>query len=209
VHIRRKLGFGEPVEKGRSDQAERPFHFRADKTNKYRDNSQNPHDNRYAVGYKTGMGNDFFGEMIDYVYRFLTDIEENKYKMGEINKIVDRHNSSMTQKWIPWMNYDRLAVANAFQTWIADTMKNDHSSELRDSEANVAASSNQEIKETSHDLFPIDGEGNAQQSSSSVHPVSSGNGESVEDEWVEDDGWMVKYDMYGNVVDAHKHYKDP
>jgi hypothetical protein len=68
------------------------------------------------------------------------------------------------------MNYDRLAFANAFLTWIADTMKNDHSSEQRDIEANVAASFNQEIKKTSHDLFPIDGEGNAKQSSSSAHP---------------------------------------
>jgi hypothetical protein len=125
--------------------------------------------------------------------------------MGEIKKITDRHNSSMTPKWIHSMNYDPHAFANAFQAWLSEVMKNYHSSKQRDSEAAVAASSHQEIKKTSHDLFSSVEKDNTHQSSSSVHPVSSGDEGSVEkDGWIEEDGWMVKRDMYGNVMDVYR-----
>ncbi len=121
--------------------------------------------------------------------------------MGEINKIAGRHNSSMTPKWIHSMNYDRHAFENAMQSWPSDMTKINHSSEQRHSDANIPASSNEAIEKTSHDRFPSDEEGNTQQSSS-VHPVSS-----KDEGWNEDGEWMVKYDMYGNVVDIRKRYE--
>jgi hypothetical protein len=86
------------------------------------------------------------------VYHILTEIEEKRYKMGEIHKIADRHNSSMTPKWVPSMNYDPHAFVNAFQAWLSELLKNYPSSKQRDSDSTVAASSQQEIKKTSHDL---------------------------------------------------------
>jgi hypothetical protein len=203
VHIRRKHGFGDPAEKRDSDQAD-AFYFHADKTNKNREHSQDHHDNnRYTIGYKTGRGNNDFGDIVDYVYRFLTEIEEMRYKMGEINRIADKHNSSMTPKWIPSMNYDRQAFPNAIHAWLSNLTKNNRSAEQGHSNANAAATSNQEIKKTSHDLFPSDEEDNTQQLSSSVHPASSGD-----QGWIKKEGWKVKYDMYGNVLDAYKCYED-
>jgi hypothetical protein len=205
VHIARKHGTGNPAEF--KVQAGGPFSFHPDKANKNREYSQrHPNNNRHTVGYKkTGRGNDDFGAMVDYMYRFLTYFEENLYKMGEIKKITDRQNSSMNPKWIHSMNFDPHAFANAFQGWLSEVMKNDHSSKQRDSEAAVAASSHQEIEKTPHDLFSRVDKDNTHQSSSSVHPVSSRDeGSTEEDGWIEEDGWRVKRDMFGDVIDAYR-----
>jgi hypothetical protein len=212
VHIGRKHGSGDPGEKRDSDQAGRPVSFHLDKTNKNREYSQSyPNNNRYNLGYKTtGRGNDAFGDMVDYMYRFLTYFEENVHKTGEIKRIADRHNSSKTPQWVPLMKYNPHAFANAFQAWLSEVMKNYQSSKQRDSDTTAAASSNQEIKKTSLDLSSSVEKANTHQSSSSVDPVSSENTvesmlkKAKENDWKEEDGWMVKRDMYGNVRDVYK-----
>jgi hypothetical protein len=169
VHIARKHGTGNPAEF--KVQAGGPFSFHPDKANKNREYSNN---NRYTVGYKTtGRGNDDFGAMIDSMYRLLTYFEENIYKTGEIKRIADKHNPSMTPKWFPLTNYDPQTFANAFQTWLSEAVKDYHSSKQRHSDTTVAASSNQEIKKTSLDLSSNVEKGNTHQSNSSVNPVSS------------------------------------
>lgn len=204
VHIRRKHGFGNPVENKDSGQVDA-----ADKTNNNREYSQrHPNNSRYTVGYKTTRrGNDNFGDMIDYMYRFLTTFEENIYKTGEIKRIADRYNSSMTPKRFPSTSYDPRAFANAFQAWLLEEMKNYHSLKQRDSDTRVAASSNQEIKKT-HDPFSSVEKDNTLQSSSYLHPVSSRGGGVIndgwKDEWIEEDGWMIKRDMYGNLMSAYR-----
>jgi hypothetical protein len=213
VHIGRKHGSGGPAEKRDSDQAGGPFSFHPIKTNENRRYSQShPNNNRYTVGYKTtGRGNDDFGAMIDSMYRLLTYFEENIYKTGEIKRIADKHNPSMTPKWFPFTNYDPQTFANAFQTWLSEAVKDYHSSKQRHSDTTVAASSNQEIKKTSLDLSSNVEKGNTHQSNSSVNPVSSKDKleiylETLKDNggWREEDGWMVKRDMYGDVRDLHK-----
>jgi hypothetical protein len=120
--------------------------------------------------------------------------------MDEINRIVDRHN---TPTWIPSLKHDRHTFGNYFRAGLSDMMKNGHSSEQRDSKANVAISSNQENEKTSSALLPVKEGESAKQSSATLHPGSSG-----EKGWVEEDGWRVKYDMYGNVVDLYRHYQN-
>jgi hypothetical protein len=212
VHIGRKHGSGDPVEKGDSDQARRPFSFLPYKRNKNGEYSQTPNNNRYNGGYKTvGNGNDDFGAMIDHMYRLLTYFEENIYKTGEIKRIAHKHNSSMTPKWFPLTNYDPQNFANAFQTWLSEAVKTYHSSKQRHSDTTVAASSHQEIKKTSLDLSSNVEKGNTHQSSSSVNPVPSKDElesylETLKENggWKEEDGWMVKRDMYGDVRDLRK-----
>jgi hypothetical protein len=204
VHIGRKHSFGDPVEKSDSDQAERSFFIHADR-NKKKGYSQYHNKYRHTEGYKRGRRNDDFGDIIDYVYHILTEIEEKRYKMGEIHKIADRHNSSMTPKWVPSTNYDSHAFVNAFQAWLSELLKNYPSSKQRDSDSTVAASSQQEIKKPSHDLFSSFEKDNTRQSSSSIHPVSSGDEGSIDkDGWIVEDGWKVKRDMYGNVMSAYR-----
>lgn len=212
VHIGRKHGSGGPAEKRDSDQAGGPFSFHPIKTNDNRRYSQShPNNNRYTVGYKTvGRGDDAFGDMVDYMYHLLTYFEENIYKTGEIKRIAGKHNPSMTPKWFPLTNYDPQTFANAFQAWLSEVMKNYQSSKQRDSDTTAAASSNQEIKKTSLDLSSNVEKGNTHQSSSSVDPVSSENTvesmlrKAKENDWKEEDGWMVKRNMYGDVIDVYK-----
>jgi hypothetical protein len=84
-------------------------------------------------------------------------------------------------------------------------LKNYPLSKQRDSDSTVAASSQQEIKKPSHDLFSGFEKDNTRQSSSSIHPVSSGDEGSIDkDGWIVEDGWKVKRDMFGNVMSAYR-----
>ena len=84
VHMERMHGSGDPAEKRDSDQAGRPFTFHPDRRSKNTEYSQShPNNSQSHMRYKTtGMGNDYSGDMIDYMYRFLTNFEENTYKAG-------------------------------------------------------------------------------------------------------------------------------
>jgi hypothetical protein len=91
VHIGRMHGgLGDPVEKGDPNQAEKSFSSDPNRQNKNRKypfnrNDSILHSTNHVV---TDRANESFGDTIDYVYRFLTEIEEKKYKMGEIKGLL-------------------------------------------------------------------------------------------------------------------------
>src|SRR5215204_3369927 len=84
VHINRAhSGFGEPVEKGRLGRAEISLSWDSNNSIAYRKYSPNQ-----------SKDNEKNGDIIDYVYNFYRRFEENKYEVGEINRIIRQHSSS-------------------------------------------------------------------------------------------------------------------
>src|SRR5829696_7038133 len=102
VHIDRAHGgFGEPVEKGRLGRAEKSLSLDYNKVSK--DNEKN-------------------GDIIDYVYNFLKGFEENEYKVGEINRIINQHSSSKSPGLMSSINNGTLRP-NTNTNTIIDTAR--------------------------------------------------------------------------------------
>lgn len=98
VHIRRAhRGLAEPVEKG--DLAEKSLSMDPNKPNIYRKYSPNQRkSNRLSCGYEKvskDKDNENNGDIIDYVYSNLKEIEEKEYKISEIKRIISQHRSSV------------------------------------------------------------------------------------------------------------------
>jgi hypothetical protein len=97
VHINRAhSGLGEPVEKGRLGRSEKSLSSDSNNSIAYRKYSPNQSkSSRLSFGYeKVSKDNEKNGDIIDYVYNFYRRFEENKYKVGEINRIIRQHSSS-------------------------------------------------------------------------------------------------------------------
>ncbi|HYZ65814.1 MAG TPA: hypothetical protein VE574_03715, partial [Nitrososphaeraceae archaeon] len=97
MHISRAhSGLGEPVEKGRSGRADKSLSWDSNNSIAYRKYSPNQSkSSRLSFGYeKVGKNNEKNGGIIDYVYNFFRGLEENKYKVGEIHRIINQHISS-------------------------------------------------------------------------------------------------------------------
>ena len=97
VHINRAhSGFGEPVEKGRLGRAEKSLSSDSNNSIAYRKYSPNQSkSSRLSFGYeKVSKDNEKYGDIVDYVYNFLKGLEENKYKVGEIKRIINQNSSS-------------------------------------------------------------------------------------------------------------------
>jgi hypothetical protein len=97
VHINRAhSGFGEPVEKGRLGREDKSLSWDSNNSIAYRKYSPNQSkSSRPTFGYaKVSKDNEKYGDIIDDFYNFLRGLEENKYKVGEINRIINQHRSS-------------------------------------------------------------------------------------------------------------------
>jgi len=98
VHINRAhSGFGEPVEKGRLGRAGISLSWDSNNSIAYRKYSPNQ-----------SKDNEKNGDIIDYVYNFLRGFEENKYKVGEINRIINQHRLSESPRLMSWINNGTL-----------------------------------------------------------------------------------------------------
>ena len=97
MHINRAhSGFGEPVEKGRLGRAEKSLSSDSSDSIAYKKYSPNQSkSSRLSFGYeKVSKDNEKYGDIIDYVYNFFRGFQENKYKVGEIHRIINQHISS-------------------------------------------------------------------------------------------------------------------
>jgi hypothetical protein len=97
VHISRAhSGFGEPAEKGRLGRAEESLSSDSKNSISYRKYSPNQSkSSRLSFDYeKVSKDNEKYGDIVDYAYNFLRGLEEKKYKVGEIKRIINQHRSS-------------------------------------------------------------------------------------------------------------------
>jgi hypothetical protein len=215
MHIgRMHEGLGDPVEKGDPNQAEKYYSSDPNRQNKSRKypfnrNGSNLHSTKYEV---TDRDNESLGETIDYVYRFLTEIEEKKYKMSEINRITNKHNSSAIPGWVPAVNYVHPPTMNTMGAWLLHIMRNIHSSPFpqKYSDPINISSSKDANEKTPKVSFPSNDKHKEkkQQSDLTDHSIHSGNNTSEEDASLYA-RWVIKRDMYGNIIDAYKYYKEP
>jgi hypothetical protein len=94
VHINRAhSGFGEPVEKGRLGRSDKSLSSDSNNSIAYRKYSPNQSkSSRLSFGYeKVSKDNEKYGDIIHYVYNFFKGLEENKYKVGEIKRIINQN----------------------------------------------------------------------------------------------------------------------
>jgi hypothetical protein len=125
VHIDRAHGgFGEPVEKGRLGRAEKSLSLDSNNSIAYRKYSPNQSKgSRLSFGYeKVSKDNEKNGDIIDYVYNFLKGFEENEYKVGEINRIINQHSSSKSPGLMSSINNGTLRP-NTNTNTIIDTAR--------------------------------------------------------------------------------------
>jgi hypothetical protein len=125
VHINRAhSGFGEPVEKGRLGRAEKTLSSDSNNSIAYRKYSPNQiKSSRLSFGYeKVSKDNEKNGDIIDYVYNFLRGFEENKYKVGEINRIINQHRLSESPRLMSSINNGTLLPSTNTNT-VIDTAR--------------------------------------------------------------------------------------
>jgi hypothetical protein len=215
VHIgRMHKGVGDPVEKGDTNQAEKSFSLDPNRQNMSRKypfirNDSNHHSTKYWV---TDRDNESVGDIIDYVYHFLTEIEEKRYKMSEINRITNKHNSSAAPGWVPSINYIHPPTINTIGAWLLHIMRNIHSSPFLQTYSHpINISSSKEANEKTPKVsFP----GNDKHKEKKQQSDLIGQSIHSENDLSEEDTslyarWVIKRDMYGNIIDNYKYYKEP
>ena len=140
VHISRAhSGFGEPVEKGRLGRSEKSLSSDSNNSIAYRKYSPNQSkSSRLSFGYeKVSKDNEKYGDIIHYVYNFFKGLEENKYKVGEIHRIINQNSASKSPGLMSSINNGTLrpntntnTINNIARTRPVNSMNNTDSSRL-------------------------------------------------------------------------------
>jgi hypothetical protein len=101
---------------------------------------------------------------------------------------------------------------NTTEVWLLYIMRNIHSSPSPQahSDANDTSSSKEGNEKTPKVSFPSSDKHNEKKhySDLSERSIHSGNDASEEDTSLYA-RWVIKRDMYGNIIDAYKYYKNP
>jgi hypothetical protein len=165
VHINRAhSGFGEPVEKGRLGRAEKSLSSGSNNSIAYRKYSPNQStSSRLSFGYeKVSKVNEKYGDIIDDFYNFLRGLEENKYKVGEIKRIINQHRSSESPGLVSSINNGTLrpntntnTIIDNARTRPVNSLNNADSSRLvhTHSARNSTAGSSEATRKTTDSSF--------------------------------------------------------
>jgi hypothetical protein len=106
--------------------------------------------------------NENYGDIIDYVYNFLRGFEENKYKVGEINRIINQHSSSKSPGLMSSINHGTLrpntntnTIIDTASTRPGNSLNNTDSSRLvqTHSTRNSTAGSSEATQKTTDSSF--------------------------------------------------------
>jgi hypothetical protein len=165
VHINRAhSGFGEPVEKARLGRSEKSLSSDSNSLIAYRKYSPNQSkSSRLSFGYeKVSKVNEKYGDIIDDFYNFLRGLEENKYKVGEIKRIINQHRSSESPGLMSSINNGNLrpntntnTIIDTARTRPVNSLNNTDSSRLvkTHSTRNSIAGSSQPTQKTTDSSF--------------------------------------------------------
>jgi hypothetical protein len=204
VHIRRTHeGLGNPMKKGDLNQAEKSLSSDSNRLNKnkeypfYRNNS-----NLRSTNYGATDGDkECIGEAIDYVYRFLKEIEEKKYKLGEINRITNKHGSSAIPGGVP----PSIPLHEYVSGMAPPYIRNLHSSPSpqTNSDAINFSNSKEATEKDTKAPYLSNYKHKEKEQHSDLHSYTSEEDTSLYAKWI------IKRDAYGNIVSVFKHYEDP
>jgi hypothetical protein len=209
VHINRAhSGFGEPVEKGRFGRSEKSLSSDSNNSIAYRKYSPNQSkSNRLTVGNeKVSKDNEKNGDIIDYVYNFYRRFEENKYKVGEINRIINQHSSSESpglmssiNNGTPRPNTNTNTIIDTARIRPGNSLNNTDSSRLvqTHSTRNSTAGSSEATQKTTDSSFST---------SNKYEKLRSGlhMGKEISPD-PEDPSkiWVIKRNFLGDIVDLY------
>jgi len=205
VHINRAhSGFGEPVEKGRLGRAEKSLSSDSNNSISYRKYSPNQ---SLSFGYeKVSKDNEKYGDIIDFVYNFFRGFEENKYKVGEINRIINQHRASESPGLMSSINNGTLrpntntnTIIDTARTRPLNSVNNTDSSRLvqTHSTRNSTAGSSEATQKTTDSSFST---------SDKYEKLRSGlhMGKEISPD-PEDPSkiWVIKRNFLGDIVDLY------
>ena len=209
VHINRAhSGFGEPVEKGRLGRAEKSLSSDSKNSISYRKYPPNQSkSSRLSFGYeKASKGNEKYGDIIDDFYNFLRGLEENKYKVGEIKRIINQHRSSESPGLMSSINNGNLrpntntnTIIDTARTRPVNSLNNTDSSRLvqTHSTRNSTAGSSEATQKTTDSSFS---------SSDKYEKLRSGLGiweEICPDPEDPSIMWFIKRNGMGDIIDLY------
>ena len=209
VHINRAhSGFGEPVEKGRFGRSEKSLSSDSNNSIAYRKYSPNQSkSNRLTFGNeKVSKDNEKSGDIIDYVYNFYRRFEENKYKVGEINRIINQHSSSESPGLMSSINNGTLhlntntnTIIDTARTRPANSLNNTDSSCLvqTHSTRNSTAGSTEAAQKTADSSFATSDK--YEKLSSGLHNWK----ELCSDPEDPSKTWVIKRNGMGNIMDLY------
>jgi hypothetical protein len=209
VHINRAhSGFGEPVEKGRLGRADKSLSSDSNNSIAYRKYSPNQSkSNRLTSGYeKVSKDNEKNGDIIDYVYNFYRRFEENKYKVGEINRIIRQHSSSESpglmssiNNGTPRPNTNTNPVIDTARTKPGNTLNNTDSHRLvqTHSTRNSTASSSEATQKTTDPSFSTSDK--YEKPRSSLLPWTERLPDSDDPSKI----WVIKRNGMGDIIDLY------
>jgi hypothetical protein len=129
--------------------------------------------------------------------------------MGEIIRITNKLNSSTIPEGVPSVNYVHPPTMNIMGALLLYKMWNIHLSPSPQtfSDANDTSSSKGASEKTPNISFPSSDKHNEKKHHSdlSERSIYSGN-DASEGDTSSYARWVIKRDMYGNIIDAYKYY---
>jgi hypothetical protein len=159
---------------------------------------------RLSFGYE--KDNEKNGDIVDYVYNFLRGLEENKYKVGEIKRIINQHRSSESPGLMSSINNGTLRPSTNTKTIIdtartrpVNSLNNTDSSRLvqTHSTRNSTAGSSEVTQKTTDSSFST---------SDKYEKLRSGlhMGEEISPD-PEDPSimWFIKRNFMGDIIDLY------
>jgi hypothetical protein len=213
VHISRAhSGFGRPVEKGRLGRSDKSLSSDSNNSITYRKYSPNQSkSSRPTFGYeKVSKDNEKYGDVIDYFYNFLRGLEENKYKVGEIKRIINQNSASESPGLMSSINNGNLCpntntntIIDNARTRPGNSLNNTDSSRLvhTHSARNSTAGSSEETRKTSDSSFSNSDK--YEKLRSSLHMGEEISPDPEDPRKRKKEKWVIKRNLMGDIIDLY------
>jgi hypothetical protein len=213
VHINRAhSGFGEPVEKGRLGRADKSLSSDSNNSIAYRKYSPNQSkSSRPTFSYeKTSKDNEKYGDIIGYVYNFFRGLEENKYKVGEIKRIINQNSASESPGLMSSISNGTLrpntntnTIIDTARTRPVNSLNNTDSSRLvpTHSTRNSTAGSSEATQKTTDSSFSTSDK--YEKLRSGLHMGEEISPDPEDPRKRKKEKWVIKRNLMGDIIDLY------
>jgi hypothetical protein len=213
VHINRAhSGFGEPVEKGRLGRSDKSLSSDSNNSIAYRKYSPNQSkSSRPTFSYeKTSKDNEKYGDIIGYVYNFFRGLEENKYKVGEIKRIINQNSASESPGLMSSISNGTLrpntninTIIDTARTRPVNSLNNTDSSRLvpTHSTRNSTAGSSEATQKTTDSSFSTSDK--YEKLRSGLHMGEEISPDPEDPRKRKKEKWVIKRNLMGDIIDLY------
>jgi hypothetical protein len=213
VHISRAhSGFGEPVEKGRLGRSDKSLSSDSNNSIAYRKYSPNQSkSSRPTFSYeKTSKDNEKYGDIIGYVYNFFRGLEENKYKVGEIKRIINQNSASESPGLMSSISNGTLrpntninTIIDTARTRPVNSLNNTDSSRLvpTHSTRNSTAGSSEATQKTTDSSFSTSDK--YKKLRSGLHMGEEISPDPEDPRKRKKEKWVIKRNLMGDIIDLY------